>query len=58
LTNQPHDGRYVRDPESLSWQLYDLVADPGETTDLTRVHPEIVADMKAEWERDWQKPAR
>ena len=58
LTNQPHDGRYVRDPESLSWQLYDLVADPGETTDLSGVHPEIVADMKAEWERDWQKPAR
>lgn len=58
LTNQPHDGRFVRDSESLSWQLYDLVADPGETTDLTRVHPEIVADMKAEWERDWQKPAR
>ena len=58
LTNQPHDGRYVRDPETLSWQLYDLVADPGETTDLTGVHPEIVADMKAEWERDWQKPAR
>jgi arylsulfatase A-like enzyme len=58
LTNQPLDGRYVQDPGALPWQLYDLIADPGETIDLATKHPEIVADMKSEWQRDWQKPGQ
>jgi len=32
-------------------QLYDLKADPGETTNLYRKHPEVVADLKALLER-------
>jgi len=54
LTNQPHDGRPVEDTELLSWQLYDLVADPGETMDLSREYPALVLEMKTEWQRNWR----
>lgn len=33
------------------WRLYDLSVDPGETTDLAAVHPELFADMRAEYDR-------
>ena len=36
--------------EPNRWELYDLVADPAETTDLASKHPEIVKRMKAELE--------
>jgi arylsulfatase len=32
------------------WELYDLRADPTETTDLAGAHPERVADLAAAWE--------
>ena len=32
------------------WQLYDLATDPGERLDLAAQHPELVAEMVAEWE--------
>jgi len=54
LTSQPRDGRRVEDIDSLSWQLYDLVADPGETVDLSNEHPEMVTGMRTEWQRNWQ----
>ena len=37
------------DPDAPG-QLYDLEADPGETTNLYRTHPEIVADLKHQLE--------
>jgi arylsulfatase A-like enzyme len=36
------------------WELYDIVADPSEKTDLAAKCPEIVARMKAEFE-NWQQ---
>jgi arylsulfatase len=38
----------------LSWRLYDLDADPGETTDLASRHPGLVSSMITEWEQDWR----
>jgi len=32
------------------WQLYDLVADPTETTDLATAHPAKVLELSAAWE--------
>jgi arylsulfatase A-like enzyme len=32
------------------FQLYDLLADPGETRDLARSHPEILADLLARYD--------
>ncbi|WP_091741361.1 arylsulfatase [Phenylobacterium immobile] len=34
-----------------SWALYDVVADPGETTDLAHMHPEVLTQLIAQWER-------
>ncbi|MBE9551156.1 MAG: sulfatase-like hydrolase/transferase [Proteobacteria bacterium] len=33
------------------WQLYDLSKDPGETTDISADHPEILDDLKAAWDK-------
>ncbi|MCL4206535.1 MAG: sulfatase-like hydrolase/transferase [Pirellulaceae bacterium] len=30
-----------------NWQLFDLEADPGQTTDLAEAHPEVLARLKA-----------
>jgi len=35
------------------WELYDLKADPGETTDIAAQHPEIVRVMEAAYDRWW-----
>lgn len=35
--------------EGGAWELYDLAADPTETTDLAGLHPERVAAMAARW---------
>lgn len=32
------------------WQLFNLEQDRGETTDLAAVHPELVAQLKREWD--------
>ena len=54
LTNQPNDGRPVKNSDLLPWHLYDLSIDPGEATDLAEQHPKLVAEMKAEWELNWR----
>ncbi|MCX5684090.1 MAG: sulfatase-like hydrolase/transferase [Planctomycetota bacterium] len=36
------------------WELYDIIADPSEKTDLAAKHPEILNRMKAEFE-EWQQ---
>jgi len=32
-----------------AWRLYDTVKDPGETTDLSKEHPEILELLKGAW---------
>jgi arylsulfatase len=32
------------------WELYDVTADPTETVDLAAEHPELLAELAAEWE--------
>lgn len=34
----------------FTWRLYDLSADPGETTDLSVENPELFAEMRTEYE--------
>jgi arylsulfatase A-like enzyme/acetyl esterase/lipase len=36
------------------WQLYDLAADPGETSDVAAKHPEVVARLAAGYDAWWQ----
>lgn len=45
---------YIKDggPDATSWELYDLAADPGESTNLAAQHPEKVAELNAAW-RTW-----
>jgi arylsulfatase len=33
------------------WQLYDVVADPGEVRDLAQAQPTTLADLEAQWKR-------
>ena len=33
------------------WELYDVVRDPGETRDLSAEKPELLRELRAEWER-------
>ena len=37
-----------------TWELYDVAADPGETNDLAKRHPDHVARLAAEYDRWWQ----
>ncbi|RMF92705.1 MAG: hypothetical protein D6741_14610, partial [Planctomycetota bacterium] len=42
------------------WELYDLVNDPGETTNVASEHPRIVAQMRetlARWQESCRKSA-
>ena len=39
---------------TVPWRLYDIAADPGEHHDLAAEHPELVAEMVAEWETNWR----
>ncbi|MCA8973608.1 MAG: arylsulfatase [Planctomycetes bacterium] len=34
-------------PDDVAWELYDLVADPGEAHDVAAAQPEVVARMRA-----------
>jgi arylsulfatase A-like enzyme len=47
------NGRYklVRARTSKSWELYDLAADPGETTDLAEEKSDVAARLRAYFER-------
>ncbi|HEY9293174.1 MAG TPA: arylsulfatase [Microlunatus sp.] len=41
--------------DDAEWQLYDLVADPTETTGLADQRPELLAELAAAWEQAaWQ----
>jgi arylsulfatase len=31
------------------WMLYNLETDPGETQDLSKLHPDIVGELKGYW---------
>ncbi len=41
-------------PGEVSWQLYDLARDPGETTDLAAVRPGTLKRLKKQW-RDYAR---
>ncbi len=58
-----------RTTEPLRWELYNLAVDRTELDDVAQKHPDIVADMAAEWEayrvrvgleefEPWDVPAR
>jgi arylsulfatase len=53
LTDQYPPGTWIP-PEERTWRLYDLVADPGETRDISKNFPDRVASLKAKWEQDWK----
>lgn len=36
------------------WQLYNISEDPGEHVDLAAEHPDLVAELVAEWEANWR----
>ena len=39
------------------WELYNIAKDPGETRDLAAEHPELVAELAADWETNWNRPS-
>jgi len=39
--------------QQKAWQLYDIEADPGESTDVADAHPDIVARLTAAYDRWW-----
>jgi arylsulfatase len=43
---------WIAPPNGIGgWQLFDLAKDPGETTDLAAVHPDVMAELAAAWDR-------
>lgn len=36
-------------------ELYDISADPGETTDVSSLHPEVVEKLRGSYDRWWKK---
>ncbi len=58
VINQPPPGQesslasVVAEP--TPWRLYDIEADPSETTDLADEYPEIVASMVERWASEWK----
>jgi arylsulfatase len=58
LIHVPQQGRRQTPPEERNYQLFDLLVDPGETTDVSADHPNMVARMRPvleEWERSCQR---
>lgn len=45
------DWRDFEAKTSSGWQLYDLDRDPAEQHDLAARHPDVVAELRGEWER-------
>ena len=39
------------------WELYNIAEDPGETQDLASDMPDLVAELAAEWEANWNRPS-
>lgn len=54
------DWKLVARGAGRDWQLYDMANDRTETHDISGEHPEVVAELAAEWdawaERAWVKP--
>jgi lysophospholipase L1-like esterase len=53
--------RIVKFRDEPTWRLFDIVADPGETTNLADKHPDIVntmADRYDAWLGEMAKPAQ
>ncbi len=53
--------RIVKFRDEASWRLYDIEADPGETTDLATKHPEVVESMASRyqaWLDEMAEPAK
>lgn len=38
-----------------TWQLFDLQADPGESTDVAARHPQVVQQLQAAYDRWWEE---
>lgn len=52
--------RIVQFRDETTWRLYDIEADPGETTDLAKKHPEVVKSIGARydaWLSEMPEPA-
>ncbi len=46
--------KIVAHGDNASWELYDMLADPTETNNLARIHPDIVDEMDQQFS-SWQK---
>ena len=53
INNGPRGDGMGMGPTS-PWSLYDISVDPGEINDLSAEHPELAAELVAEWEANWQ----
>lgn len=50
LTSQPSERAQSLAEGADKWGLFDMVNDPGETTDLSEEYPDVMADMLNEWD--------
>lgn len=41
--------------EAPRWQLFDVTADPGQQTDVSAAHPDVVRDLAAAFDRWWEE---
>lgn len=58
LIHVPEQRRRRTSPDERNYQLFDLLADPGETTDVSADHQDTVARMRPvleEWEQSCQR---
>ena len=39
-------------------ELHDMEVDPGQTTDLSHLYPEVVRELRADYDRWWRRVAR
>ena len=52
LLSEPLDD----ETDVISWELYNIREDPGETRDLAAQHADLVAELVQEWETNWRGP--
>jgi arylsulfatase len=45
------DWKILFPASTAQWQLFNLIDDPGETSDLADDQPELLADLVAAWEQ-------
>jgi arylsulfatase A-like enzyme len=46
--------RYNMVNQGKRWELYDMTVDPGEKTDVAKLHPEIVQEMSTFYDQWWE----